>query len=172
MLIGMELLNSNAFLSRAAETIPASAVPMIAREPVGKARDFKSIIEAHWEAMAALEIEKVLAFYTEDFSFSDPTMHINLPSKAQVREALKQLQPFYANVKFTPTQIITGTNWAVAQHIFAGSYKPPQKPEAGFKEFSVRGVSVFEFAGAKFKRQTDYYDALKWRKQVGLEERS
>jgi len=172
MLIGMEPLNGNAFLSHAVETIAAPAMPMIARKPVSKVPDFKQIIQAHWEALAALEIEKVLTFYTEAFSFSDPTMHINLPSKAAVREALKQLQSYYANVKFTPTQIITGTNWVVAQHILAGSYKPPKRPEAGFKEFSIRGVSVFEFVGAKFKRQTDYYDVLTWRKQVGIEERS
>lgn len=33
-------------------------------------------------------------------------------------------------------------------------------------------MSVFEFAGAKFKRQTDYYDALTLRKQLGAQERS
>ena len=159
-------------LGHASTTTPLHTAALSAALPAGKAPDYRQIILAHWQAMAALEVEKALAFYTEDFSFSDPTLHMDLPSKAQVRATLLQLCASYANVRFTLQQLISGPAWAVAQHTLAGSYRPPQRPEAGYREFAVRGVSVFEFAGAKFKRQTDYYDALTLRQQLGLQERN
>jgi ketosteroid isomerase-like protein len=167
MLIAMEPSRRRMFLQQSGQAVLGAALSLTVL-PAGAAAaaaDLKKIITQYYADYAALDLEKVLSYYTEDCHFEDPTFHIVLRGRKEIRAAFTPLKPLYQRVRFEPTLLLVSGNWLICQHVQSGTMKRNAKAE--FKDYQVQGVTLFEFAGDKIKRQYDYYDVATLRKQTG-----
>jgi len=141
---------------------------VMAAESGQSSADLRRIILAQYAAYEALDVEKLLGFYTEDCVFDDHTFNIHLKSRNELGEMFRQSRQQVLAIRFELLDLITNGRQAVSLHTQTGTAKLRQTPAAEPKNYTVYGVSLMEFAGKKIKRQTDFYDVLGFRKQVGL----
>ncbi len=146
--------------------LATSSLPLIGSKGFGKSAAVKKILADYYAAYEKLDIEKILSFYAEDCLFEDPTSQLFFQGKAALRKFAEGQIPFALEAKFTVSNLIAGKDWLVSEHVQSGRVKDPRSPDALPKSYSVRGVSIFEFANGKIKRQTDFYDVLTLRKQL------
>ncbi len=166
MLSVAKYLNRRSFLrgaARAGLALPLSAISVEAFAVA--APDLKKLITQYYAAYEELNLEKALSFYAEDAYFEDPTIHMILRNRKEMHDAFAAIKPLYQRVKFEPSLLLVSGAWLICQHVQSGSLR--RSAQAEFKDYRVQGVSLFEFAGEKIKRQYDYYDALGLRKQTG-----
>ncbi len=171
MLMATEHLTRRVFVNRSGKMIGGMALSLPAMPVVGaqsnrKASDLEKILRSYYAAYEAKDLDKILSYHTEDCFFEDHTFHITYRNRQEMREAFIQAQPQFVKIEFEITNLIVSGNWIVSQHIQRATYKRDANSEP--KDYSVHGVSILEFVNGKIKRQTDFYDILGFRKQVGL----
>jgi steroid delta-isomerase-like uncharacterized protein len=61
-------------------------------------------------------------------------------------------------------------SWGVMEWVMSGTHKGdfPGLPATGKRFADVRGTTVVELEGGKIRRNSDYWDAATFMKQVGL----
>ncbi|MEW6211955.1 MAG: nuclear transport factor 2 family protein [Acidobacteriota bacterium] len=166
MLIATECLSRRVFMNRSGKIVAGMALSLPALPVIAAPLDLEKILRDHYAAFEAMDMDKALSFFTEDCFFQDHTFHVTLRNLKEIREAFLQVQPRYLKFKMEITNLIISENQVVSQHIQSGTMRLGANAEP--KDYSVHGVSILEFAGGKIKRQTDFYDVLGFRKQVGL----
>jgi steroid delta-isomerase-like uncharacterized protein len=133
------------------------------------AEDQRRAIEdwaAYWSAH---DMERLLQLFTEDVVYEDVTTGVVNRSAAELRAFGEGFFSGFPDVTFELQSSFTnGTNggaeW-VMRATHTGDF--PGMPTTG-KPVEVRGVSIFEFAGDKIRRCSDYWDMATFLKQLGL----
>src|SRR2546429_5288762 len=72
--------------------------------------------------------------------------------------------------KYGLTSRFAASQWAVIEWVMSGTHKGdlPGMPATGKRFSSVRGSSILELEAGKIRRESDYWDAATFMKQVGL----
>jgi steroid delta-isomerase-like uncharacterized protein len=127
------------------------------------------LITEHWAAWSSHNMERVLALFTEDLLYEDVTLGVMNRSAAELRVFGEGFFSGFPDVTFeVRSSFANGTNGS-AEWVMRGTHKGdlPEMPATG-KRVDVRGASVFEFAGDKIRRCSDYWDKATLLRQLGL----
>jgi steroid delta-isomerase-like uncharacterized protein len=126
---------------------------------------------AYWAtAWTSNDPEKVLALFTDDCVFEDVTFGVVAHGKEEIRSFAKHAFAAVPDFKYEVTNRFATQQWAVIEWVMSGTHKGdfPGIPATGKRFSSVRGTTILELKIGKIRRESDYWDAATFMKQVGL----
>ena len=132
--------------------------------------DSAMLIEAWSEGSSSPNgLEKLFSLFTDDCVYEDLGTETFLHGKAELKAYFETIFRAIPDFKIELTSHFSAGNWAGAEWICSGTQTGdfPGMPATN-KPFSVRGASVFELQGDKFKRCSDYWNMATVLKQSGL----
>ncbi len=125
---------------------------------------------AEWEAaMATHDPDRILALYAADAVWEEVPLNLVARGTEEIRAHLEGLFAATPDIDYDVTGGFATDDRAVAEWTITGTLTgdfPGLPPGAG-QPYSVRGVSVFEFADGKITRYTEYWDGYSFLVQLG-----
>ena len=114
--------------------------------------------------------ERVLALFVDNCVFEDVTFGVVARSKKELRSFVKRAFTAIPDFKYGLTNGFSTSHWAVIEWVMSGTHEgdPPGIPATGKRFSSVRGSTILELKAGKIRRESDYWDAATFMKQVGL----
>ncbi len=114
--------------------------------------------------------ERVLTLFVDDCVFEDVTLGVVARGKEELRSFVKGAFAAVPDFKYGLTSRFAASQWAVIEWVMSGTHKGdlPGMPATGKRFSSVRGSSILELEAGKIRRESDYWDAATFMKQVGL----
>jgi steroid delta-isomerase-like uncharacterized protein len=139
---------------------------MVTNAPV---EDQERAIVEHWAAWSAHDMERVLALFTGTLVYEDVTLGVVNRSAGELRAFGEGFFKGFPDVTFEVRSNFANGTRGGAEWIMRGTHSGdmPGMPATG-KRVEVRGASVFEFAGDKIQRCSDYWDMATFLKQLGF----
>jgi steroid delta-isomerase-like uncharacterized protein len=121
---------------------------------------------AHWSTH---DMDRLLPLFTEDVVYEDVTMGVVNRGPAQLRVFGEGIFSAFPDVTWELRSSFANGSSGGAEWVMRATHKGdlPGMPATG-KRIEVRGASVFEFAGDKIRRCTDYWDMATCLKQMDL----
>jgi steroid delta-isomerase-like uncharacterized protein len=121
-------------------------------------------------AWSSQDPQKLLPLFTDDCFFEDVTFNVVSRGKEELRGFANGAFAAVPDFKIEVTRQFATDQWATVEWVMSGTHKGdfPGLPGTGKRFSSVRGSSVFELKGGKIRRESDYWDAATFMKQVGL----
>jgi steroid delta-isomerase-like uncharacterized protein len=131
--------------------------------------DLERMLDDWATAWSSHDPERVLALFTDDCVFEDVTFGVLTRGKDDLRTFASGAFAAVPDIKFELTSRFAAGQWAAIEWVMSGTHKGdfPGMPATG-KPISVRGSSIFELEAGKIRRESDYWDAATFMKQVGL----
>ena len=131
--------------------------------------DQERLIDEHWAAWSSHDMSRLLALFTEDLLYEDVTMGVMNRSAAELRAFAEGFIAGFPDVTFEVRSSFANGTSGGAEWIMRGTHRgdQPGMPATG-KRVEVRGASVFEFAGRKIRRCSDYWDMATFLRQLGV----
>lgn len=131
--------------------------------------DLEKLAENWASAWSSHKTEKLLALFTDDCMFEDVTFGVVMRGKEELRAFVDGAFAAVPDIKFKLTNHFAGRRSAVMEWVMSGTHKGdfPGLPRTG-KSFSVRGATIVDLRAGKIQRESDYWDAATFMKQVGL----
>ena len=110
------------------------------------------------KAMAAGEVEKTLAYFSENAVSTDP--YGTYKGKEAIKQSVVAMSRNLKDMKVTETGngIITQGDKAFFEHVLSGTFQG--------KKFEMLAMCAYEFSGDKIKNVRSVYDRLLIAKQV------
>ena len=126
-------------------------------------------IEQHWAYWSAHDMDRLLSLFTDDAVYEDVTMGAVNRGPAQLRAFGEGFFGGFPDVTFELKSSFANGSSGGAEWIMRGTHTGdlPGMP-ATRKRMEVSGASIFEFAGDKIRRCSDYWDMATFLKQLGL----
>lgn len=131
--------------------------------------DQERLIE-HWAAhWSAHDMERLLPLFTEDVVYEDITMGAVNRGTSELRAFGEGFFSGFPDVTFELRSSFANGTSGAAEWVMRGTHAGdlPGMPATG-KRVEVRGASIFEFAGNKIRRCSDYWDMVTFLKPLGL----
>src|SRR5262245_27375397 len=131
------------------------------------AEDQKRTIESWAKLWSAHDMQRLLQIFTEDAVYEDVTMGEASGGPAAIKTFGEGFLAGFPDVTFELRSSFAdglrgGGEWVMrATH----TGDTPHMPATG-KRVEVRGASIFEFAGDRIRRCTDYWDMATFQKQL------
>jgi steroid delta-isomerase-like uncharacterized protein len=121
-------------------------------------------------AWSSNDPELVLALFANDCVFEDVTLGVVARGKEELRSFAKGAFAAVPDFKYGLTSRFATSQWAVIEWIMSGTHKGdfPGIPATGKRFSSVRGSTILELEAGKIRRESDYWDAATFMRQVGL----
>jgi steroid delta-isomerase-like uncharacterized protein len=131
--------------------------------------DLERMLDDWATAWSSHDPERVLALFTDDCVFEDVTFGVVIRGKEELRSFANGAFAAVPDIKFELTSRLAAGQGAAIEWVMSGTHKGdfPGMPATG-KRISVRGSSIFELEAVKIRRESDYWDAATFMKQVGL----
>jgi steroid delta-isomerase-like uncharacterized protein len=123
-----------------------------------------------WSSTDSHGPERVLAFFADDCVFEDVTFGVSARGKEEFRSLLEGAFAAVPDIKYDVTSRLITARGAAIEWVMSGTHKGdfPGIPATGKRFSSVRGASILELEGDRIRRESDYWDAATFMKQVGL----
>lgn len=123
-----------------------------------------------WSSNDSYDPERVLALFVDDCVFEDVTFGVVARGKEELRSFVKDAFAAIPDFRYGLTSRFLAKQWAVIEWVMSGTHKGnlPGMPATGKRFSSVRGSSILELEAGKIRRESDYWDAATFMKQVGL----
>jgi steroid delta-isomerase-like uncharacterized protein len=123
-----------------------------------------------WSSAENSDPERVLALFTDDCVFEDVPSGMVARGKEELRSFVKLAFAAIPDFKYELTRRFAASDWAAIEWVMSGTHKGdfPGMPATGKRFSSVRGSSIIELEAGKIRRESDYWDAATFMKQVGL----
>jgi steroid delta-isomerase-like uncharacterized protein len=123
-----------------------------------------------WSTTENTDPERVLALFADDGVFEDATFGVVVRGKEDLRRYLIGAFAAVPDFTFGVTRRFATSHWAAIEWVMSGTHKGdfPGIPATGNRFSSVRGASVLELEAGKIRRESDYWDAATFMRQVGL----
>jgi steroid delta-isomerase-like uncharacterized protein len=136
---------------------------------MGNIDDAKDAVRRELVALNAQDVEGVLSFYTDDVVFVDVSLPQPIVGKAAMREFMQGLYAAFPDAHVEPITIFGEGSHVAAEYELIGTHLGSIERETPTaKTFRVPAVSVYEYDGALFTRETFYWDSASMRSQLGL----
>jgi steroid delta-isomerase-like uncharacterized protein len=126
-------------------------------------------IENWGKLWSAHDLDRLLQLFTEDVVYEDVTMGVVNRGKSELRTFGEGFIAGFPDVTFELRSRFANGASGGAEWVMRGTHTgdSPGMPRTG-KHVEVRGASMFEFAGDKIRRCSDYWDMSTFLKQLGL----
>src|SRR5258708_4404644 len=123
-----------------------------------------------WSTAANTDPERVLALYADDCVFEDVTFGLAARGKEELRSFVNRAFAAVPDFQYGVTSRFVARGWAVIEWVMSGTHQGdwPGMPATGKRFSSVRGASILDLQVGKIRRESDYWDAATFMKQVGL----
>ncbi len=123
-----------------------------------------------WSSSENNDPERVLALFADDGVFEDATFGVVVQGKADLRRYVTGAFATVPDFTFGVTRRFATSQWAAIEWVMSGTHQGdfPGMPATGKRFASVRGVSILELEAGKIRRESDYWDAATFMRQVGL----
>jgi steroid delta-isomerase-like uncharacterized protein len=146
-------------------------------------RDLKEIVMANsdlermlddwaraWSSAENNDPERVLPLFADDCVFEDVTLGVVARGKEELRSFVNGAFAAVPDFKYRLTSRFATSQRAAIEWVMSGTQKGdfPGMPATGKRCSSVRGSSIIELEAGRIRRQSDYWDAATFMKQVGL----
>lgn len=134
------------------------------------ATDSLSVLERWAAAWSSHDVDQVLALFTDDCVYEDVTFGVVVHGKRGLRAFAEGAFAAVPDIAFELRSHFGGNDRAAMEWTMSGTHRGdfPGLPRTGNRFSSVRGATVVELAGGKIQRNSDYWDAATFMKQVGL----
>ncbi len=121
-------------------------------------------------AWSSNDPELILALFTDDCVFEDVTFGVIARGKEELRSFANRAFAAIPDFKYELRSPFAASQWAVIEWGMPGTHKGdlPGIPATGKRFSSVRGSTILELEAGKLRRESDYWDATTFMKQVGL----
>jgi steroid delta-isomerase-like uncharacterized protein len=123
-----------------------------------------------WSSIDNKDPERVLALFADDCVFEDVTFGVVARGKEELRSFVNRAFAAVPDFKYGLTSRFAARQWAAIEWVMSGTHQGdfPGMPATGKRFSSVRGASILELEAGKIRRESDYWDAATFMKQVGL----
>jgi steroid delta-isomerase-like uncharacterized protein len=114
---------------------------------------------------SAHDLEHLLLLFTADAAYEDVPMGVVTRGTAELRAFGEKVLSDFPDITFELQSSFTDGSRGGAEWVMRGTRDLPGMP-ATHKRVEVRGASVFEFAGGKIRRCSDYWDMATYLKKL------
>jgi steroid delta-isomerase-like uncharacterized protein len=123
-----------------------------------------------WSSSTSGDPERIIALFTDDCVFEDVTFGVVAQGKEELRRFANRAFAAVPDFKYGLASRFATSRWAVIEWVISGTHKGdfPGIPATGKHFSSVRGSTILELEAGKIRRESDYWDAATFMKQVGL----
>lgn len=123
-----------------------------------------------WSSKEANDPELVLALFVDDCVFEDNTFGKVAHGKDELRSFVQDAFAAVPDFEYHVTRRYATSRRAVVEWVMSGTHKGdlPGIPATGKRFASVRGCTVLDLAAGKISRESDYWDAATFMREVGL----
>lgn len=123
-----------------------------------------------WSSGESNDPERVLALFADDCVFEDVTFGVVARGKEELRSFVKGAFAAVPDFKYGVTRRFATSQWAAVEWVMSGTHEGDFAgiPATGKRFSSVRGSSILELEAGKIRRESDYWDAATFMKQVGV----
>ena len=123
-----------------------------------------------WSSSENKDPERLLALFADDCVFEDVTFGLVARGKDELRRFVNGAFAAVPDFTYGVTRRFATRQWAAIEWVMSGSHKGdfPGIPATGKRFSSVRGTSILELEAGKIRRESDYWDAATFMRQVGL----
>lgn len=123
-----------------------------------------------WSANESNDPERVLALFADDCVFEDVTFGVVACGKEELRSFVKSAFAAVPDFKYGVISRFATSQWAAIEWVMSGTHKGdfPGIPATGQRFSLVRGSSILELEAGKIRRESDYWDAATFMKQIGV----
>jgi steroid delta-isomerase-like uncharacterized protein len=114
--------------------------------------------------------ERVLSLFVDDCIFEDITFSLIARGKDELRSFVERAFAAIPDFKYGLRSTLAAGQWAVIEWVMSGTHKGdlPGIPGTGKRFSLVRGATILELEAGKIRRESDYWDAATFMKQVGV----
>ncbi len=132
--------------------------------------DIKEAVKKELEALNRQDVEGVMAFYTQDVVFDDISLSEPLRGSQEMREFMQAMYAAFPDLHIDLGLLFGEEGIAAAEYYLTGTHLGDlgEIPPTG-KTFRVKALSVYEYDGQRFTRETFYWDSASMLRQLGLE---
>jgi steroid delta-isomerase-like uncharacterized protein len=126
-------------------------------------------IRQELEALNRHDVEAVLAFYTDDVVFEDVSLAEPLRGKEAMRVYMAEFFIAIPDLHIEERSIFGRAMIAAAEYQLSGTHQGllDGRPATG-RAFRLNALSVYEYDGQLFTRETFYWDSVTMLRQLGL----
>jgi len=123
-----------------------------------------------WSSSENHDPERVLALFADDCVFEDVTSGVVARGKEELRRYATGAFAAVPDFNYGVTRRFAASHWAAIEWGMSGTHTGdfPGMPATGKRFSSVRGASILELEAGKIRRESDYWDAATFMRQVGL----
>jgi steroid delta-isomerase-like uncharacterized protein len=131
--------------------------------------DLERMLDDWAMAWSSHDPERVLMLFTDDCIFEDVTFGVVTRGKEELRSFANGAFAAVPDLQFELTGRFATGQWAAIEWNMSGTHEGdfPGMLATG-KRLSVRGSTILELEAGKIRRESDYWDAATFMKQVGL----
>lgn len=117
--------------------------------------DIKEAVRKELEALNRQDVEGVMAFYTEDVIFDDVSLPEPLNGSEEMREFMQGMYAAFPDLHIELRSLFGEEDIVAAEYELIGTHAGDLdgNPPTG-KTFRVKAVSVYEYDGRRFTRET------------------
>lgn len=161
----------------ATEASSASAETAIT-EPSRRHRPVEAGVEELLDAWAIAwssddssdDAERVLALFVDDCVFEDVTFNVVARGKDELRSFVERAFAAVPDFKYRVTRRFATSERAAIEWAMSGTQQGdlPGIPATGKRFSAVPGATILELQAGKIRRESDYWDAATFMKQVGV----
>ena len=120
-------------------------------------------------AWSSHDPDRVLALFTDNCVFEDVAFGVVTRGKEELRSFASGAFAAVPDIKFELTSRSAAGQGAAIEWVMSGTHQGdfPGMAATG-KRIAIRGATIFELEGGKIRRESDYWDAATFMRQVGL----
>jgi steroid delta-isomerase-like uncharacterized protein len=123
-----------------------------------------------WSSSESSGPDDVLALFADECVFEDVTFGVVARGKDELRVFARRAFAAVPDFRYEVQSSFASSQWAVIEWVMSGTHRGdfPGIPATGKHFSAVRGSTVLELGAGKIRRESDYWDAATFMKQVGL----
>jgi len=122
-----------------------------------------------WSSAENGDPERVVALFADDCVFEDVTFGVVARGKDELRNFVSGAFAAIPDFTYRVTSRFATRQSAAIEWVMSGTHKGdfPGMPATGKRFSTVRGSSILELDAGKIRRQSDYWDAATFMREVG-----
>ena len=123
-----------------------------------------------WSSSENNDPEKLFALFADDCVFEDVTFGFVAQGKGELRRFVNGAFAAVPDFTYDVTRRFATRQWAAIEWSMSGTHKGdfPGIPATGKHFSSVRGATILDLEAGKIRRESDYWDAATFMRQVGV----
>ena len=131
--------------------------------------DIKEAVKKEIDALNRQDVEGVMSFYTESVVFDDISLEEPLKGAAAMREFMQAIYGAFPDLHIELRTVFGEDRACAAEYDLIGTHKGEMNGHAATgKTFRIKALSVYEYDGRLFTRETYYWDSASMMRHLGL----